>query len=606
MASSEFQSETLAALDSLIRSLSPASVITLTDPSYKHHSEPFAIQKQLNPPVVLIPGTIKELSTIVQFLYASKLEFAIRGHGFKSPSAKHVVVSMLNFKSLEYDSAKKIATIGASATWSEVVSFMDQVDPEYSVPAARTPSIGVAGSILNGGLSWMSTEFGCISDPINFLDAEVVKYDGTVIMASQEPDLLWALRGGGGGFGVITKVLLRAHQYPTDIWSGAVLVPRQWLPQLVDEICSFNRSFPHPKVNYFVYLLPKQLLYTVLENDEPEAGDSIVFHLYDALGEEHGRTIFYWVLAKPGVIDRTRVTNMKGVIAMQRNADVLRGTMKTMYAPMALASVDKDIITRAIEFYDNLANVDKNIHDMSAVVFEFLLFRSPIGGSAEVAWPRSHNLNHLLLVIACCPGDGSNEQDELLRRISTDAPRQILGPNFDQAEINPAGLETSYHSVEGVYREHFNKLFKELANIKGHVDETQVAEVYDQLKPVAPGLLIGQWEGGSFDTGHPVHQQLRDFRWAGKDFRSIDDVDPIMRYEDDGKRTWLSDYGHARVREVKFRGVATAAMVYDKFPIIDAFRYVDENTVLGAMDNKDLQSAGTYYFFLKRRLQSKV
>lgn len=220
MASSEFQSETLAALDSLIRTLSPASVITPADPSYKHHSEPFAIQKQLNPPVVLIPGTIKELSTIVQFLYASKLEFAIRGHGFKSPSAKHVVVSMLNFKSLEYDSVKKIATIGASATWSEVVSFMDQVDPEYSgkqfhrisrptmetqlktqVPAARTPSIGVAGSILNGGLSWMSTEFGCISDPINFLDAEVVKYDGNVVMASQEPGLLWALRGGGGGFG---------------------------------------------------------------------------------------------------------------------------------------------------------------------------------------------------------------------------------------------------------------------------------------------------------------------------------------------------------------------------------------------------------------------
>lgn len=116
---------------------------------------------------------------------------------------------------------------------------------------------------------------------------------------------------------VITKVLLRAHQYPTDIWSGTVLVPRQWLPQLVDEICSFNNSFPHPKVNYFVYLLPKQLLYTVLENDEPEVGDSIVFHLYDALGEEHGRTIFDWVLAKPGMIDRTRVTNMKGVIAMQ-------------------------------------------------------------------------------------------------------------------------------------------------------------------------------------------------------------------------------------------------------------------------------------------------
>lgn len=47
----------------------------------------------------------------------------------------------------------------------------------------------------------MSSEYGGISDPINFLDAEVVKYDGTVAMASQEPGLLWSLRGGGGGFG---------------------------------------------------------------------------------------------------------------------------------------------------------------------------------------------------------------------------------------------------------------------------------------------------------------------------------------------------------------------------------------------------------------------
>ena len=66
---------------------------------------------------------------------------------------------------------------------------------------ARTPSIGVGGTLLSGGFTWLSTEYGCISDPINFVEAEVVKYDGSVIMASQEPELLWALRGAGGGFG---------------------------------------------------------------------------------------------------------------------------------------------------------------------------------------------------------------------------------------------------------------------------------------------------------------------------------------------------------------------------------------------------------------------
>lgn len=47
----------------------------------------------------------------------------------------------------------------------------------------------------------MSSEFGMISDPINFIDAEVVKYDGSIVMASTEPELMWALRGSGGGFG---------------------------------------------------------------------------------------------------------------------------------------------------------------------------------------------------------------------------------------------------------------------------------------------------------------------------------------------------------------------------------------------------------------------
>lgn len=72
---------------------------------------------------------------------------------------------------------------------------------QSAVPVARTPTVGVGGSLLHGGYSWMTSEMGCISDPVNFIDAEVVKYDGTVVMASAEPDLLWALRGSGGGFG---------------------------------------------------------------------------------------------------------------------------------------------------------------------------------------------------------------------------------------------------------------------------------------------------------------------------------------------------------------------------------------------------------------------
>lgn len=70
-----------------------------------------------------------------------------------------------------------------------------------TVVACRTPCIGIGGSILCGGFSWLSAQYGLTSDPQNMLDAQVVKLDGEVIWATEEPDLLWALRGAGGSFG---------------------------------------------------------------------------------------------------------------------------------------------------------------------------------------------------------------------------------------------------------------------------------------------------------------------------------------------------------------------------------------------------------------------
>ncbi|KAI0163795.1 hypothetical protein BJ166DRAFT_592583 [Pestalotiopsis sp. NC0098] len=141
--------------------------------------------------------------------------------------------------------------------------------------------------------------------------------------------------------------------------------------------------------------------------------------------------------------------------------------------------------------------------------------------------------------------------------------------------------------------------FFDLVKIGGHIDESAVAAVFDELKPITTDFLVGSWTGGSFDTGHPVHQQLGGMQWAGKDFRGVDDVDPVMVLKD-GARVWESEFGHARLREVKFRGQVSAAMVYDNLPIIDQFRYVDQDTVMGAMDNKILKDAGTYYFYLNR------
>lgn len=89
--------------------------------------------------------------------------------------------------------------------------------------------------------------------------------------------------------------------------------------------------------------------------------------------------------------------------------------------------------------------------------------------------------------------------------------------------------------------------FDALKNQTGQVDGKKVAEVFDEAKPVAPGQLTGSWVGGSFDTGHPAHKKLGEVRWAGKDFRSAEDVDPMVVYGENGERVWAEKYGRARV-----------------------------------------------------------
>lgn len=147
--------------------------------------------------------------------------------------------------------------------------------------------------------------------------------------------------------------------------------------------------------------------------------------------------------------------------------------------------------------------------------------------------------------------------------------------------------------------------------------ESEIAAVYNKLKPVEAEFLLGDWTGGDLDTGHAAHKALADLRWAGKSFHSVDNVDPVMVYDEQNNRVWNEKYGHAvvsaysivsssrgfntsQLREVKFHGVVSTAMIYDQFPIIDHFRYVNDNMVAGAMDTKMYGDAGVYYFFLRR------
>lgn len=158
----------------------------------------------------------------------------------------------------------------------------------------------------------------------------------------------------------------------------------------------------------------------------------------------------------------------------------------------------------------------------------------------------------------------------------------------------------------------------------GHVSSEEAKAIFDSLEPVFPDQIIGTWKGGEFPSGHPMDGSLASSGWFGKRFTDMDTVDPLLFYTSDRsgffaaaplRKTQASARGvtdiasiraeveaagpSARLRPAQYRGVMTTAMIYDQLAIIDYFRMVDANTLLGAMDRRG--DEGTYFFVLRRQ-----
>lgn len=167
---------------------------------------------------------------------------------------------------------------------------------------------------------------------------------------------------------------------------------------------------------------------------------------------------------------------------------------------------------------------------------------------------------------------------------------------------------------------------------EGGCTAAQAWEIFDRL-PAAPvaEVTTGRWRGEELPTGHPMDGTLSESGWYGKQFDAPDQVHPLLFTDQRGtvfavdpRRVPLSLAGKipthwlrpvrsnlrtlapllrtrkatARLRDIEFRGVVSAAMVYDHLPIIDHFRRLDADTLLGVMDMRGLSEP--YFFVLKR------
>src|SRR5688572_13253308 len=166
---------------------------------------------------------VADVITAVNFGRDEGLLIAIRGGGHNGPGLGScddgLVIDLSMMKSVRVDPATRRVRVDPGCTSGDV----DHATHPFglAVPFGIVSTTGVAGLTLGGGTGYLTRKYGLTID--NLLEADVVLADGSVVTASarQHPDLFWALRGGGGNFGVVTSFLFQAHPVST-VYAGPI------------------------------------------------------------------------------------------------------------------------------------------------------------------------------------------------------------------------------------------------------------------------------------------------------------------------------------------------------------------------------------------------
>ena len=195
------------------------------DPEYADACTLFNSMIEKRPRFVARCAAPDDVIAALAFAREHGLEVAVRagGHSVAGQSLcdDGMVLDVRCMRDIDVDPERRVARVGAGLTWAEV----DRATQAHGLATTggRVSTTGVAGLTLGGGSGWLERKHGLTAD--NVLAAELVTAAGELVRASasENPDLFWALRGGGGNFGVVTAFEFRLHPVGPEVFAGMIL-----------------------------------------------------------------------------------------------------------------------------------------------------------------------------------------------------------------------------------------------------------------------------------------------------------------------------------------------------------------------------------------------
>ena len=228
------------------------------DPGYDQARQTWMLCVDERPAMVVQAESVADVTAAVRFARSHGLRIAPQctGHGAVplEPLDSALLLRTSRMRGARIDPDAQTARANAGALWQDVT--VPASDHGLAALAGTSPVVGVTGYILGGGLGWLARCYGQAANSVTA--AEMVAPDGRLLRADadHEPDLFWAVRGGGGGVGVVTALEMRL--YPVrEAYAGVLFFPlrqaaevlhswREWTISVPDEVTSVGRIMRFP------------------------------------------------------------------------------------------------------------------------------------------------------------------------------------------------------------------------------------------------------------------------------------------------------------------------------------------------------------------------
>jgi FAD/FMN-containing dehydrogenase len=212
------------------------------------------------PFAVALVESAEDVRAVVDFARVHGLRVAPQstGHGATTLAGIEdaVLVKVERMRRVEIDATAGRARVEAGAIWADVVE--PAAEQGFVVLHGSSPDVGVVGYTLGGGMGWLARSHGLSANSVTAV--ELVTADGRLVYADRdnEPDLFWAVRGGGGNFGVVTAIEIQLYEEP-ELYAGAMFWPverarevlhawREWVETVPDTVTSVGRILHFPPI----------------------------------------------------------------------------------------------------------------------------------------------------------------------------------------------------------------------------------------------------------------------------------------------------------------------------------------------------------------------